>query len=132
MEIQPAQADMFTSLARVLKERHGSRIHLYVHGHVEEDAYRKNNTDGLWDTVTNSSVHISAIQEEGLDEEEVIARARSMEDLIGESINRLALANRQMGHAFAAGAWRHPVAPYMARASGTQLLHALAESMACW
>ncbi len=132
MEIQPAQAAMFTSLACLLKERHGSRIHLYVRGRVEEDAYRKNNTDGLWDTVTNGSVHIPAIQEEGLDEKEVIARARRMEELVGEPINRLALTNRQMGHAFAAGAWHHPVAPFVARASNTQLLHALAEPVAFW
>jgi len=132
MEIQSAQVVMFTSLARMLKERHGSRIHLYVRGRVEENAYRKNNSDGLWDTVTNSSVHIPAIQEEVLDETEVIARARRMEELIGEPVNRLALSNRQMGHAFAAGAWRHPVAPYVARASNIQLLHALAESAAFW
>ncbi len=132
MEIQPAQAAMFTSLACLLKERHGSRIHLYVRGRVEEDAYRKNNTDGFWESVTNGSVHIPAIQEEGLDEKEVIARARRMEELVGEPINRLALTNRQMGHAFAAGAWRHPVAPFVARASNTQLLHALAESVAFW
>jgi hypothetical protein len=37
-----------------------------------------------------------------------------------------------MGHAFAAGAWRHPVAPFMARATNIQLLHALAESAAFW
>jgi len=132
MEIQPTQATMFTSLARLLKERHGSRIHLYVRGRVEEDFYRKNNTDGLWDTVTNGSVHIPALQEEGLDEREVIARAWRVEERTGEPINRLALANRQMGHAFAAGAWRHPVAPFMVRASNTQLLHALVESMAFW
>lgn len=132
MEIQPAQAAMFASLAHLLKERHGSRIHLYVRGRVEEDAYRKNNTNGLWDTVTNGSVHIPAIQEEGLDEKEVISRARRMEELIGEPINRLALTNRQMGHAFAAGAWRHPAAPYVARATNIQLLHALAESAAFW
>ncbi len=132
MEIHPAQADMFTSLARLLKEQHGSRIHLYVRGRVEEDAYKRNNTDGLWESVTNGSVHIPAIQEEGLDEEEVIARARRMEELVGEPINRLALPDRQMGHAFAAGAWRHPMAPYVARASNTQLLHALAESTAFW
>ncbi len=132
MEIQPAQAAMFTSLARLLKERHGSRIHLYVRGRVEEDAYRKNNSDGLWDTVTNDNVHIPALQKEGLEEREVIAQARRMEGLIGEPINRLALANRQMGHAFAVGAWRHPVAPFMTRASNIQLLHALTESMAFW
>ena len=132
MEIQPAQAAMFTSLARLLKESHGSRIHLYVHGRVEENAYRKNNTDGLWDTITNCSVHIPALQEEGLDEQEVTARARRKEELVGEPINRIALTNRQMGHAFAAGAWRHPVAPFMVRASNTQLLHALAESVAFW
>jgi hypothetical protein len=132
MEIQPAQAAMFSSLARLLKKKHGSRIHLYVRGRVEEDAYRKNNTDGLWDTVTNGSVHIPAIQEEGLDEKEVTARAWRMEELVGEPINRLALPNRQMGHAFAAGAWRHPVAPFVARASNNQLLHALAESVAFW
>jgi hypothetical protein len=132
MEIQPAQAEMFTLLARLLKERHGSQLHLYVRGRVEEDAYRKNNTDGLWNTVTNGSVHVPALQEEGLDEEEVIARARRMEELVGEPINRLALPNRQMGHAFAAGAWRHPVAPFVARASNTQLLHALAKSVAFW
>ncbi|MDP6781699.1 MAG: hypothetical protein QGH32_08135 [Alphaproteobacteria bacterium] len=132
MEIQPAQAAMFASLARLLKERHGSRIHLYVRGRVEEGTYRKNNTDGLWESVTNDSVHIPAIQEEGLDEEEVITRARRMEEFAGEPINRLALPNRQMGHAFAAGAWRHPVAPYVARASNTQLLHAMAESTAFW
>ncbi len=132
MEIQPAQVAMFTSLARLLKERHGSRIHLYVRDRVEENAYRKNNKDGFWESVTNGSVHISAIQEDGLDDEEVIARARCMEELVGEPINRLALPNRQMGHAFAAGAWRHPVAPYVARATNTQLLHALAESAAFW
>ena len=132
MEIQPAQVAMFISLARLLKERHGSRIHLYVRGRVEENAYRKNNTDGLWESVTNGSIHIPALQEEGLDEEEVIARARHVEKLVGEPINRLALPNRQMGHAFAAGAWRHPVAPYVARASNTQLLHALVESAAFW
>ena len=132
MEILPAQVAMFSSLARLLKERHGSRIHLYVRGRVEEDAYRENNTDGLWDTVTNGSVHIPAIQEKGLDEKEVTARARCMEELVGEPINRLALANRQMGHAFSAGAWRHPVAPFVTHASNTQLLHALAESVAFW
>ena len=132
IEIQPYQASMFTSLVRLLKERHGSRIHFYVHGHVEEAFYRKNNTDGLWDTVTNSSVHIQAIQEEGLDEKEVTARACRIEDLVGEPINRLALPSRQMGHAFAAGAWRHPVAPYVARATNIQLLHALVESVAFW
>ena len=132
MEIQPAQASMFASLARLLKERHGSRIHLYVRGRVEEAAYRKNNTDGFWESVTNGSVHIRALQEEGLDEKEVTARARRMEDLVDEPINRLALSSRQMGHAFAAGAWRHPVAPFVARASNTQLLHALAESVAFW
>ncbi len=132
MEIQPAQVAMFTSLARLLKERHGSRIHLYVRSRVEETAYRKNNSDGLWDTVTNSSVYIPALQKEALDETEVTARARRMEELVGEPINRLVLPNRQMGHAFAAGAWRHPVAPYVVRASNTQLLHALAESVAFW
>ncbi len=132
MEIQPAQAVMFTSLARLLKERHGAKIHLYVRGRVEEDAYRKNSTDGLWESVTNDSVHIPAILEEGLDEEEVIVRARRMEKLVGEPINRLALPNRQMGYAFAAGAWRHPVAPFVARATNTQFLHALAESVAFW
>ncbi len=132
MEIQPAQASMFASLARLLKERHGSRIHLYVRGRVEEAAYRKNNTYGFWESVTNGSVHIRALQEEGLDEKEVTARARRMEDLVDEPINRLALSSRQMGHAFAAGAWRHPVAPFVARASNTQLLHALAGSVAFW
>ena len=132
MEIQPAQAAMFASLARLLRERHGSRIHLYVRGRVEEAAYRKNNTDGLWESVTNGSVHIRALQEEGLNEKEVITRAHRMEELVGEPINRLALPNRQMGHAFAVGAWRHPVAPYVARASNTQLLHALVESAAFW
>ena len=132
MEIQPAQAAIFASLAHLLKDRHGSQIHLYVRGRTEEAAYRKNNTAGLWESVTNSSVHITAIQEKGLDEKEVIARARHMEELVGEPINRLALANRQMGHAFAAGAWRHPVAPFVARASNIQLLHALAESVAFW
>ncbi len=132
MEIQPAQAAMFASLARLLKERHGSKMHLYVRGRAEVNVYIRNNTNGLWDTVTNGSVHIPALREEGLNEKEVIARARRMEDLVGEPINRLALANRQMGHAYAAGAWRHPVAPFVARASNIQLLHALAESVAFW
>ncbi len=123
---------MFTSLARLLRDRHGSRLHLYVRGRVEENAYRKNNTDGLWDTVTNGSVHIPALREEGLDEEEVIARARHTEELVGEPINRLALATRQTGHPFSPGAWRHPNSPFAERASNLQLLHALTESVAFW
>ena len=104
IEINWYQVAMFTSLARLLRDRHGSRLHLYVRGRVEENAYRKNNTDGLWDTVTNGSVHIPALWEEGLGEEEVIARARHTEELVGEPINRLALATRQTGHPSSPGA----------------------------
>jgi hypothetical protein len=132
IEINWYQVAMFTSLARLLRDRHGSRLHLYVRGRVEENAYRKNNTDGLWDTVTNGSVHIPALWEEGLDEEEVIARARHTEELVGEPINRLALATRQTGHPFSPGAWRHPNSPFAERASNLQLLHALTESVAFW
>ncbi len=132
MEIQPAQISLFVPLARLLKERHGTKLHLYVRSRVEEETFHQNNTDGLWDSVTNDNIHIQALRAEGLVEEEVVARARYVEELTGEPINRLALATRQTGHPFYPGGWRHPNSPVAERASNLQLLHALTESVAFW
>ncbi|MDP6173212.1 MAG: hypothetical protein QGF09_03485 [Rhodospirillales bacterium] len=132
IEIQAALVPLYLPLAKILKERHGATLHLYTRSREDEKSFARDNKDGLWASVTNDTVHVEAIQAKGLDEEKVISRARQTENLIGEPINRLALSNRQMGHAFAAGAWHHPVPPYVTRASNTQLLHALAESVAFW
>jgi len=132
MEIQAAQVSLMVPLARLLKDRHGTKLHLYVRSRVEEETFRRKNTDGLWDSVTNDSIHLQALQAGGLIEEEVIARARYVEELTGEPINRLALATRQTGHPFSPGAWRHPNSPFAERASNLQLLHAITESIAFW
>ncbi len=132
MEIQPAQVSLVVPLARLLKERHGTKLHLYVRSRVEEETFRRNNTDGLWDSVTNDSIHLQALRAEALIEEEVVARARYVEELTGEPINRLALATRQTGHPFSPGAWRHPNSPFAERASNLQLMHAITESVAFW
>ncbi|MBL6935315.1 MAG: hypothetical protein ISR48_07870 [Alphaproteobacteria bacterium] len=132
MEILPAQVSLIVPLARLLKERYGAKLHLYVRSHVEEETFRRNNADGLWDSVTNDSIHLQALRAEGLVEEDVIARARHVEELTGEPINRLALATRQTGHPFSPGAWRHPNSPFAERASNLQLMHAITESVAFW
>ena len=81
MEIQPAQVSLVVPLARLLKERHGAKLHLYVRSRVEEETFRRNNTDGVWDSVTNDSIHLQALRAEALIEEEVVARARYVEVL---------------------------------------------------
>ena len=132
IEIQASQVALFLPLARLLKERHEAKLHLYVRSRIEEKTFRRDNTDGLWESVTNDNIFEQALRAECLNEEDVIAHARHVEELIGEPINRLALPHRQMGHAFAPGAWRHPSAPFARNASHIQQLHALTESADFW
>ncbi|MBT5752970.1 MAG: hypothetical protein HOI33_09745, partial [Rhodospirillaceae bacterium] len=132
IEIRGGQEPLFLPLIRTLGERHNSTIHLYVRSHEEEVAYRAHPERKLWQSVTNSNVHIPALRAEGLVERDVISRARKYETIIAEPINRLALSDRQLGFPFVAGAPRHPRAPFAEKASNTQLLHALSEAAAFW
>ena len=98
---------LIAEVAREIKRRHNCRIHLYANG-AQELAYYNKMNDGVYDTVNNASSLISHAFDKGLDEEEVMARAREYEDLIGYTINRILVPDRHYGRGFCLGGFYHP------------------------
>jgi len=132
IEIQRAQEPLMLPLARLLKERHGAEVHLYVRSPEDARGLSRRDGSGIWDSVTNGHVLPQALRAEGVDEAVEVERARELAATIGEPINRLALADRLTGQAFVSGAVNHPFAPYARLATNSQLLHAINEQADFW
>jgi len=119
-------------LARLLKERHGAAVHLYVRSPEDARGLSRRDGAGVWDSVSNGHVLPRALRAEGVDEAVEVERARELAATTGEPINRFALADRLTGQPFVAGAVNHPLASYARAATNAQLLHAINEQADFW
>lgn len=120
------------ALARALKERHSSRLHLYCNSQQEVEFYECQNREGLFASVTDAGTLMKRCGDTGLDEGAVIARARAFEEQIGCTYNHLAVCNRHLGRGYALGGFYHPRSNQSEKTSYTQFLHAYNETLAFW
>jgi hypothetical protein len=104
---RPYLRHVVVDLARVLKARFGSAVHLYFATEQERSFYETtasnfasmNRTNQLLDPVETPS-------DERLPD--LFARARAMEAFMGTTLNRLNMTSRHFGRAFALGGINHP------------------------
>jgi len=120
------------ALARQLKERFGTTIHLYCSGPQEVDFYSKHNVDGLFETVTDASVIEMHAFDSDLDDAQVFERARGFEERIGLTINRMIVPDRHFGRGYCLGGYYHPRSRRSENTSYTQAVHAYCEALAFW
>lgn len=98
---------LMVAVARSLKEKHGSTIHLYCSTIEEEKYYRTKFGDVFASIVIVDSAQARAFDTD-LDEEKVFESARRHESFIGETINRLIVPDRHFGRGYSLGGYYHP------------------------
>ena len=120
-------------LAKLLRARHGSKIHLYASTPEEARYYRQLDTDGVFDSVTvGYSVLLHAAGQQNLDESEVFARARSIEARIGTTFNAIAATDRHLGRGYSPGGYYYARSELSETTSHVQMVHAIATMLEFW
>ncbi len=132
IQINAQSSRLMHYLGRVLKERHGSKLHLYVRNAVEGRGLAREDKEGLWDSIEISHRLIPALDHAIDNEQAVIARARRYEERLGETFSRLSLEHRQLGRGFSPGGVQYPRSPIVERASYVQMLHAFNDTLGFW
>jgi len=120
------------SLARMLRERHGSEIHLYCAGPQEVEFYQTQNKNGLFASINDASVEYRNLFDEVSDEDEVFERARRYEQMLGVTINRLIVPDRHLGRGYALGGFYHPRSRYSEGSSYVQAVKVICDRLAYW
>ncbi len=120
-----------TALAALLKEKHGSSIHLYVKSDILVNQYRSGPFAHLFDSVSNFMVLRPALRHKGLNEQSELLTARDWETRLGSTYNTLALANRHVGRGYALGGFNHPRSSYI-KSSYLQMVHAYNVQLGYW
>ena len=127
-----ARRSIYKAIAKRLRERFGTRVHLYVATETEAKGLREQEEEHLWSSITCWNVLNERITDLDLDEATVIARARYSEVRLGETTNRLTFSHRQLGRGHSPGSYHYPRSTHFERASYVQVLHGYNESVAFW
>lgn len=120
-----------TELTRILRERHGSEVHLYCKSDVQAESFRNGEHGSLFASIGNQQQFMPALRDVDLDLDEEVRRARQREDRIGMTYGTLAVANRHVGRGYALGGFYHPDSEY-AHATYVQMLHAYNVQLDFW
>ncbi|MDD9905380.1 MAG: hypothetical protein OXT06_17565 [Rhodospirillaceae bacterium] len=126
-----ASRQLMAAVARELKARHGSKIHLYCSGQQEVRYYSDRN-DGAYDTINDAESLYVRCYDDGLDEATVLARARRLESVTGYTMNRLMVADRHFGRGFALGGFYHPRSRYSETVDYLHAVHAYCSVLEYW
>ncbi len=123
---------LMMALARDLKQRHGSVLHLYCTGPQEVIHYRRLNNDGLFDTINDIETPVVAAVHAAIDEAAVFARARAIEAFTGLTINRMVVADRHFGRGYSLGGFYHPRSRNSEAVDYAHMVHACNELLDFW
>lgn len=119
------------ALARLLKQRFGSKIVLYSGDTQKSEFYAQHGDEIFSDIVNVKTPHACAV-EQALDMTVEIDRARKLESRFGKTFNYLSISNRHLGRGYALGGFYHPRSRYSEETGYINLLHAYNEVMEFW
>lgn len=121
-------------LVRLLKERHGVSVHVFCEVPEDVRVFENLGRDGRFESITDEAVmHRLARDADGsLTEEDVLPRARRWEERLGCSLNRLVMANRDLGRSFSLGAFHYPRSSYSEKSTYPQVLRAVCDCLDFW
>ncbi len=120
------------ALMKEMKAQHNVRIHLYCFTPQELRYYQELDANGIFASITNGGVLKTRCFDSGLIEDEVLKRARGLEDLIGHTINRLMVADRHFGRGYCFGGYYHPRSSFSEDTTYIQVVHAYSEALLFW
>ena len=129
---QSHRRSFLVALARLLRERHGSIVHLYCGSPEEVVYYEDRNGDRVFATITDASLLYVAISETPDDEAIELEQARKFELLTGSTYNLFSLSDRHLGRGFMLGGFRHPRSRYSESTDYPRLVHGYNRVMSFW
>lgn len=121
-----------TALARTIKARHGSAIHLYCSTAQNADYFRKADTEGLFTSINSMRLFAETCREPVKDEQAVMEMARHYEAMLGTTYNVFAVGNRHVGRGFALGGYHHPRSRVSENTSYAQMVNAFNQTFQFW
>lgn len=120
------------ALARMMKERERSELHLYVISEQERQYYESRDTEGLFASITNIRDHLDIVREEVADPEATFALAREFEERLGTTYNMFSVAHRHFGRGFSLGGYYHPRSRYSERSTYPGIVNAYNKTVQFW
>lgn len=120
------------ALAKEIRNRHGSEIHLYCAGPQQVAYYRNLDQEGLFASITDARILLNSAFDADLDEAEVIKRACRFESITGMTINQMAVPDRHFGRGYAMGGFYHPRSRYSERVDYVHMVHAYCKALEFW
>jgi len=132
--VLPGSATRFVQLRifELLKKNHQSEIHLYCNTKQDMRFYKTYLESGVIDTVNQLCTLYQNVGAEGLDETDVLDRAKWHEAHLGCTYNHLAVSDRHLGRGYALGGFGHPRSRYSEQTSYLQMLHAYNKTLDYW
>ena len=120
------------AVARKMKERTRSELHLYVISEQERKYYENHGAKQLFASITNVRDHLDVVQECVDDPDAVFALARDFEARIGTTYNMFSVAHRHFGRGFSLGGYGHPRSRYSEQSTYPQIINSYNKTMQFW
>lgn len=123
---------LMIDVARELKRRHGSRIHLYCGAAQQRAFYTAENSDGVFDSIDPYEPLLENALQPVVDPDGEIATARAYEARLGRTYNSLAVGNRHLGRGYALGGFYHARSRHSEGSTLVQMMRAYNLHFAFW
>jgi len=124
--------ELMVEVAKEIKRRHGSKIHLYCANEDTRDHYLANNDDGLFDSIVVTPTLIDFANEKIEDIEQEFFVARKNEKYLGSTLNKFAVSNRHVGRGYALAGFYHPRSRASEAITYEQMVHSFNRLILFW
>ena len=123
---------LMVDIARALRERLGSTIHLYCTTEQIRRHYQAENTDGVFASITGGMGLVNLTRGPDGDLSGLYAKGREYEQRIGRTYNSLAVGDRHLGRGYALAGNRHPRSRMAMESEYPDLVHSYNEHFDRW
>ena len=123
---------LLSDVAALLKQRHGSAIHVFCATPQDAKHYRNLNQDGQFDSITVEVIPHRVNLETDLDREVVVAESEAWEERLGITMNSLIMGNRHLGRSYSLGGFYNPRSRFSESVNYIQALHGFNKTLEFW
>ncbi|MBT3629079.1 MAG: hypothetical protein HOM52_12110 [Rhodospirillaceae bacterium] len=123
---------LMVDIARALRERYGSTIHLYSTNKQKLGHFESQNTDGVFTSITGDMGLVNLTSRPESNQDTLLAKAREYERRIGRTYNSLAVGNRHLGRGYALAGNGHPRSRMATESDYLALVHSYNEHFDRW
>lgn len=119
-------------LVKVLKARHGSKVHMYCTSELHAEYYRGIDSEHVFDSIQAFSGETPAALPVVHDKAAVLAKARANELRYGRTIMSLTVTNKHFARGYALGGFHHPRSMLSEESSYEQVLQIMNDQIDFW